>query len=133
MIKLARLREYQSDPKDFPRQLKTLEDNTAAAVKKLDGAFLPAFTVTRRESNCRASVGEFVVANTVSSNITVTFPSASPENAGRPIAVMKTSAAFTCAVAVVEGTVAGSVSDLVGTVGRLYLYVSDGLGWWRTD
>ena len=132
MITLQRLRSYSEEPKDLLRQLKQLEDNTATVVKRLDGSFLPVFTVTRRERHCRASVGEFLVANTVQADITVTFPAATSENAGRCIAVMFTDAAFTCTIAVVEGTVAGSVSYLLGTVGRLYLFCSDGSNWGGT-
>ena len=132
MITLERLRSYSDEPKELLRQLKALEDHTANAVKRLDAAFLPNFTVTRRETHARANVGEFVVANTVAQHITLTFPAASAQNAGRCIAVMKTSAAFTLTLAVAQGLISGASTELIGTAGRLYVYLSDGAGWWRT-
>jgi len=129
VITLQRLRSYNPDPKENLRQLRALEDNAASAVKKLDGSFLPVFAVTRREVTCRASVGEHVVANTVSQDITITFPAATAENAGRCIAVKEIGGAFTCTVTVVSGTVNSAVSYLLGTLGRLYLFCSDGSDW----
>ena len=127
MKRLSRF--FTNDLEGLARQQEALEANAADAIKQLDGAFLPVFTATRREAHCRASVGEHVVANTESADITVTFPKATVQNAGRCIAVKKTSAAFTCTVAVVEGTVDGTVSFLLGTVGRLYIFLSDGSDW----
>jgi hypothetical protein len=129
VIKLARLRDYHQDPQELPRQMRALEDNVADAVKRLDAAFLPNFAVTRRESNARAIVGELVVANPVSSDIVITFPSATVLNAGKPIAVKNTGGAFTVTIAVVEGTVSGAASELLAA--GTYLYISDGGDWGR--
>jgi hypothetical protein len=132
MITLKRLSQYISDPSEFLRQLRSLEDNVADVVKKIDGAFLPNFTVTRRDASSRVNVGEFCVANNVAAHMTITLPAPTPQNAGRCSAVMFVSGSYTCTVTVVEGTVAGSTSDLLGTAGRVYIYVSDGTNWGRT-
>lgn len=131
MIKLRRLSDYGGKPEDAPRKLRALEDNVFEAVTQLDGAFLPVLAVTRRETNCRAALGELVAADTSKSSITVTGPDPSTQNAGRSFAVVRSSLLNVLQVAVATGGIMGAASDVLPAKLGLYLYVSDGASWWR--
>lgn len=135
MIQLRKLGLYDvSTPDAIIRQLKSLEDNVGDAVRKLDGAFLPVLTPTRKQTtDCVATIGDMVITDSAVNNITVTAPISTPKNAGRCFAVVRTSSLNAVQVAPATGTVSGAASDSLPIQKRAYMFFSDGAGgWWRT-
>lgn len=134
MTELRRISLFEGNsPESLQRQVRQLEDNSAEAVRKLDAAFLPVLVPTNTKTgNYIASIGEMVIVDSSAGNIAVTAPVATVKNAGRCFAVVRKSAANAVVVAAVSGLVTGAASDTLPTTLRIYLFFSDGTGWWRT-
>ena len=134
-IKLRKITMFEgATPEALKRQLNALEENAGEAVRQLGAAILPVFKPTRREGTYNVPLGEFSIVDTTAAAGVAYLPVSTPQNGGRCVALMKTSASFTLTAAVTEGTVSGAASEALGTAGKLYLFMSDGAGgWWRTD
>ncbi len=135
MIKLTKQTLYEGDSPDaLRRQLGTFEQNVGEAIRQLDARALPVFKPTRRDGTYNVPLGEFSIVDTTAAAGVAYLPVSTPQNGGRCVALMKTSASFTLTAAVTEGTVSGATSEALSTAGKLYLFMSDGAGgWWRTD
>lgn len=124
-------REHQNfsvQAAELSRQVGDLEDNVRDALNQTaDGALGLLVPTNLKTSAYAAMIGELVVA---SGTFLVTLPVASPQNAGAIVGVIVTDAG-TISVASASGLVQGVATDALSTTG-LFLYESNGVGWWRS-
>lgn len=125
---------YLTDkPVELSRQLSQLEQNVDDAVKSVQRGTQPVFQPTNRKTaTYTAAVGELVRVDTSASDVSVVLPVATPQNAGLTIAVARMSAANALTVGSASGLVNGTASLTLTAAVRLFLLVSDGVGWWST-
>ncbi len=121
------------DPTQLERQLSQLEQNVDDALRSTVVAFVPVPQPTNTKTAAYvAALDEMVRVNTAAGSVTIVLPVATPQNAGRGIAVARLSAANTLTVAPVSGTVNGAASLALTAAVRLFFLLSDGAGWWST-
>lgn len=110
---------------ELERQLGQLQENVSASFGNVAEQGLSRLTPTKRQTaDYTAKLDELVVAV---ADIVVTFPVATPKNAGRFIGIEVVDAVVTvrCAQSDVQGD-----TDEISDDG-VYLYLSDGVRWWR--
>lgn len=108
------------------RQISVLEDNIRKALTNIANQALPRLKSTNlKVAAYTALLDDLVPCN---GTFTITLPVASANNQGRCIAIEVKSGAISVISA--SGLVQGIATDLVNVAG-LYVYVSDGMGWWR--
>lgn len=124
-------REHQNfsvQPAELSRQVGDLEDNVRDALNQAaDGALGLLVPTNLKTAAYSAMLGELVVA---SGTFLVTLPVASPQNAGAVVGIVVTTAG-TISVASASGLVQGVATDALSATG-LFLYESNGVGWWRS-
>ena len=121
------------EPTELSRQLTQLEQNVDDAIRSTAKATLPVFTPTNRKTTTyTAAVGELVRVDTSAANVSIVLPVATPQNAGQSILVARMSSSNTLTVGSVSGLVNATASLALTAAVRLFVLVSDGVGWWST-
>lgn len=124
-----RFKEVGSFDADAPldRQLTQLEEHAADAFARVAEQALPRLTPTMRQTKAyTAKLDELVPVG--GNAVPVTLPTATSANAGRFVAVEIDGGS--ASVRSVGCEVQGAQVDELASDG-LYLYGSDGVGWWR--
>ena len=115
-----RISQFVFEVMRLPRQLSQLESNVEDECTRIDGAKLDLFQPAPvSAATFSAKIGQLVVGDTATRDVLVDLPIASSLNAGRIVAVAKTSATNGLTVRSI-----GQISDVLPSASIVYQYLS---------
>lgn len=112
--------------KDLLRQVTSFEGNVADALDQISQQAQPRLVPTNLKTTTYTAQEEDLIP--AQGTFTITLPVANSQNAGRFIGIVVRSGTIT--VNALSGQVQGGATDTLSSVG-FFLYISDGVGWWR--
>lgn len=133
---MRKISQFPKNNDDLLSQtLSRFEDNVAAQFDVAARSFtaIPQM-VSQTEADVTLRLNEIVKVNTpAATSVNVTLPTAGLDNVGRWAGVIRITGSGTITVRGGAGQlVQGVAADVLPATRRLYHYVSDGTGWWRT-
>jgi hypothetical protein len=130
---VRRISAYDDNPQKLIEQLSRLEDSTTSELASLDDWKLDRFEPAPIMGVAyTAKIGQLVVADTSRHAVLIDLPIATAQNAGKQVAIAKTSASYALTARAIGQTVCGATTDTLPAANTVYLYLSTGSAWLRT-